>query len=403
MKKIYLVVFLLMALYACSDDNTTVQSDAKRITGFSFPDSDNTMLSVTVVADINEEEKTITAELPAGTPVKELKPSLSISHKASVTPANGEVIDFTNPVKYTVTAQDESQVEYTVKVTSPPTQREVLIAFYNANRSNTLNWDLDEEDLSKWEGVSVNNSGNVDSLDFERENIRILPPEISNLKALVYLNLRLNNVTELPKEITTLSNLEYLDLFDNNIAELPAEIENLVNLKYLSVHRNKLENIPAEIGNLPALESLVLGENNLTTVPSEIGKLSNLINLTFFANNLTRLPPEIGNLKKLEYLGIGNNQFEKLIPEIGELTSLTRMDINENVLTELPPEIGDLINLNIILAGDNRLTSLPVEMGRLVNLSTLALRNNDLTSIPKAICDLNLLNLLVDAGVECEE
>ena len=84
-------------------------SSEKRIVYFKF-----TALSVTAV--INESSKTITATVPYGTNVTALAPTIIISDKASVSPASGISKNFTNPVTYTVTAEDGSQANYTVTV-----------------------------------------------------------------------------------------------------------------------------------------------------------------------------------------------------------------------------------------------------------------------------------------------
>jgi hypothetical protein len=61
--------------------------------------------------------------LPYGTDVRALAPQITVSAKASVSPASGTARDFANPVTYTVTAQDGSAQDYTVTVTvtgAPP-------------------------------------------------------------------------------------------------------------------------------------------------------------------------------------------------------------------------------------------------------------------------------------------
>ena len=67
-------------------------------------------------ATINEGTAEITLTLPKGiSPV--FAPTIEISEFATVTPASGEVQDFSSPVKYKVTAQNKASKTYTVKVT----------------------------------------------------------------------------------------------------------------------------------------------------------------------------------------------------------------------------------------------------------------------------------------------
>lgn len=70
-----------------------------------------------VVGVITESAKTIVATMPAGTNVTALVPVITVSDKATVSPASGVVTDFTNPVTYTVTAESDVQAKYTVTVT----------------------------------------------------------------------------------------------------------------------------------------------------------------------------------------------------------------------------------------------------------------------------------------------
>jgi YD repeat-containing protein len=74
-----------------------------------------------LVCTIDAATKTISATLPAGTDATKLVPTLTLSPKASVSPATGVAQDFTNPVNYTVTAEDATTVTYKVTITKPNT------------------------------------------------------------------------------------------------------------------------------------------------------------------------------------------------------------------------------------------------------------------------------------------
>ena len=83
-------------------------SSAKAITAFSIN---------SIAGTINEAAHTIAITLPSGTSVTSLAPSITVSAKASVSPASGAARDFTSPVTYTVTAENSSTQNYTVTVT----------------------------------------------------------------------------------------------------------------------------------------------------------------------------------------------------------------------------------------------------------------------------------------------
>lgn len=65
---------------------------------------------------IDETNHTVTVTVPYGTSVTARKPVITISAKATIDPADGQVQDFGHPVNYTVTAEDDSTQAYTVTV-----------------------------------------------------------------------------------------------------------------------------------------------------------------------------------------------------------------------------------------------------------------------------------------------
>lgn len=66
---------------------------------------------------INEVSRTVNVEVPKGTGLTALTPTIVVSSGASVLPASGSEQDFTSPVTYTVTAADgETTQQYTVTV-----------------------------------------------------------------------------------------------------------------------------------------------------------------------------------------------------------------------------------------------------------------------------------------------
>lgn len=91
-------------------------------------------------ATINEIEKTVILNLPDGTDVTHLVPTIVVSEGATVSPASGEAQDFTNPVAYTVTAQNGTTATYTVTVAFEgqwePSGKTVLIKDFTGARCN---------------------------------------------------------------------------------------------------------------------------------------------------------------------------------------------------------------------------------------------------------------------------
>ena len=146
-------------------------------------------------------------------------------------------------------------------------------------------------------------------------------------------------LTSVPPEITTLENLWYLDLRGNRLTTLPPEIPQLQNLRQLSLSYNQLTVLPPEIGMLQNLRELHLDGTHLTTLPPEIPQLQNLRQLSLSYNQLTVLSPEIGMLQNLRELHLESNQLNSLPPEIGQLQKLQTLDLSHNPLPEPYPEL----------------------------------------------------------------
>jgi hypothetical protein len=84
------------------------RSSAKAITAFSIGG---------VAGTISETNHTIAVTLPYGTNITNLTPSVTVSDKAGVSPASGTAQNFTSPVTYTVTAENDTSQSYIVTVT----------------------------------------------------------------------------------------------------------------------------------------------------------------------------------------------------------------------------------------------------------------------------------------------
>ena len=107
-------------------------------------DADNEKSILSFVIDdvegvIDEINKTVTVLLPQSTDVTELVPTIEVSEGATINPASGEAQDFTNPVTYTVTAQNGTTAEYMVSVVVEggivePTGKSVLIKDFTGAR-----------------------------------------------------------------------------------------------------------------------------------------------------------------------------------------------------------------------------------------------------------------------------
>ena len=105
-------------------------------------DNEKSILSFTidgVEGDINETAKIVTLTMPEDTDVTQLVPTIEVSEGATISPASGEAQDFTDPVTYTVTAQNGTTADYEVMVyveggVLEPTGKTVLIKDFTGVR-----------------------------------------------------------------------------------------------------------------------------------------------------------------------------------------------------------------------------------------------------------------------------
>lgn len=103
---------------------TIGQNTENSILTFDFNELDPAVIGV-----INEEAKTISLEVPYGTDITTLEPTITVSAEAIVSPETGVAQDFTNDVVYTVTSQSGDKQTYTVSVTVALNDENHLLSF----------------------------------------------------------------------------------------------------------------------------------------------------------------------------------------------------------------------------------------------------------------------------------
>lgn len=88
--------------------------------------------------EVSPSNNDIELTLPAGTDASSLQPEISFIG-SSLSPASGETVDFTDPVVYTVTAEDGSTQDYTVTVVIELSETNDIIEFVVNNVQGNIN------------------------------------------------------------------------------------------------------------------------------------------------------------------------------------------------------------------------------------------------------------------------
>ncbi len=326
----------------------------------------------------------------------------------------------------------------------PGTEREILIALYNAtngdNWTNNSGWK--EPPLftdgfampgteNDWQGITVSNvSGyRVTTISLIGNNLTgPIPPELGGLANLQYLLLYSNGLTgaipsqlqnldnvitlylqsndldgTIPPELGSMESLRYLDLSFNELTGgIPSQLQNFGNLINLDLESNNLNGtIPPELGNISSLQTLNLGGNLLSgTIPPQLENLGNLKYLFLYHNDLDgTIPVELGNLNNLEEIDLYSNRLSGGIPlELVNLDKLIRLRLSYNQLTgSIPPELGNFSSIKYLFLDNNDLTgNIPVELSNIGSLEMISLNNNQLNgSIPPELENLVNLRLLL--------
>ena len=159
MKKILLFLTAIsVILYACKETTTIPpKSSDKQLLTFkidNITEESNT---------VNQTSRNIRIVVASKTDRKSLTPSINLSPKATVSPATGVAQDFTNPVKYTVTAEDGTTQIYSVVVDVKMSSEKVISEF-------------------KFSGLNPEVLGTIDQTT---GNITLNVPFGTNLKTLV--------------------------------------------------------------------------------------------------------------------------------------------------------------------------------------------------------------------------
>ncbi len=119
---------------------------------------------VSVVGVINETNHSISISVPFGTIITAINTSIAISDNTTINLSSGIVVDFTNPVNYTVTAQDGSTQTYVVTVSVGTYQSGMFIAAAAWNNTIYVSSDFgvtwsSKNSIRNWSALAMSSDG----------------------------------------------------------------------------------------------------------------------------------------------------------------------------------------------------------------------------------------------------
>jgi len=117
---LFLLLCGIAVFPSCGKKDTAIPETAKRITSINLRQADSTNIDPQDVEVVIGTDS-IEISVPGNISLSALIPVIVFTG-ANITPASGAIQDFTQPVKYTITAADSSKKEYVIKIT----RRDVL-------------------------------------------------------------------------------------------------------------------------------------------------------------------------------------------------------------------------------------------------------------------------------------
>jgi uncharacterized lipoprotein YddW (UPF0748 family) len=121
MRHFLLIAILFTFLTSCEDWFKTGSSENKILQIAVKEDPD-------AVINIDSVLNTISIAVKSTVPVNAITINLAVSPKSVVTPVSGTKLDFTNPVKYTVIAENGDKREYTISVNNLSGEKKIISA-----------------------------------------------------------------------------------------------------------------------------------------------------------------------------------------------------------------------------------------------------------------------------------
>lgn len=185
------------------------------------------------------------------------------------------------------------------------------------------------------------------SLAISNKNVNI---DFTSYLHLIELEIISCKLEDIPKDIHNLLSLKKLILDKNLIRQIDFNISELTNITVLSLNDNDFDYFPETLCSLKNLEELYLECNRLKILPNEIKNLSNLRILSLRDNYIGELNENLFSLVNIEYLYLNTNKLTKISPSFAKLIGLKKLDLRNNKIQDeeyfnIPNDIREITKI----------------------------------------------------------
>ncbi|KAI5710885.1 hypothetical protein M8J76_009226 [Diaphorina citri] len=151
----------------------------------------------------------------------------------------------------------------------------------------------------------------VEQADLSYNRLHVVNSKLFDITSIRELDLSHNLIQNLPPDLLNLRHLVYMNLENNKLETIDIDF-NFGHLRELNLSSNKFQQIPKCIFHLDNLEILILNNNDIEEInqPEKLVKMQKLTVLDLSNNNIRKIPYELGLAQQLHHLNLVGNCFK---------------------------------------------------------------------------------------------
>jgi len=185
----------------------------------------------------------------------------------------------------------------------------------------------------------------VKTLNLSNNGLKVIPPEINNLRELRALDLGRNQITQIyPETFANCGALQYLFLNNNQILQIaPQAFANCGALQCLQLEHNQIVRVSPQIfAGCTALTGLYLNNNQIAQIaPQAFANCGALLDLNLGHNQIAQIDPEVfAGCRMLHTLTLHYNQITQIACQtFADCVRMQRLYLNHNQIIQIDPEV----------------------------------------------------------------